>query len=160
MNKKPIILTLDLGTTTGWALINKNEIIMSGTTSFNNRRFDGGGMRFMRFMRWLDETLVLLGEIDSVYFEEVRRHIGMDAAHVYGGFMASLTAWCESHNIPYEGIPVGTIKKFITGKGNAGKQAVIAAVEARGHKPEDNNEADAIALLYCVLENRKNELKL
>ena len=39
--------------------------------------------------------------------------------------------------------------KFITGKGNAGKQAVIAAVQALGHLPEDDNEADALAL--CIL---------
>jgi hypothetical protein len=148
MNKKPIILTLDLGTTTGWAIINKNEIIMSGTTSFNNRRF-------MRFMRWLDETLVLLGEIDLVYFEEVRRRPGRLPQNAYACYMASLTAWCESHKIPYKSVSVVTIKKALTGKGNSKKETVREAVADRGHKPEDNSEADAIALLYCVLENRK-----
>ncbi len=34
--------------------------------------------------------------------------------------MGHLTAWCEHHNIPYQGVPVGTIKKHATGKGNAG----------------------------------------
>ena len=72
--------------------------------------------------------------------------------HAYGGFLASLTAWCEEHSIPYEGVPVGTIKKFITGKGNAGKAAVIAAVKALGHLPEDDNEADALALLHFARE--------
>ena len=43
-------------------------------------------------------------------------------------------------------------KKFITGKGNAGKQAVIAAVKALGHLPEDDNEADALALLHFARE--------
>ena len=50
----------------------------------------------------------------------------------YGGFLATLTAWCEEQSIPYQGVPVGTIKRFIAGKGNADKQAVIAAVRARG----------------------------
>ena len=85
--------------------------------------------------------------IDSVYFEEVRRHVGVDAAHAYGGFLAHLTAWCEHHGIPYEGVPVGTIKKFVTGKGNADKAAVITAIRRLGYAPEDDNEADALAIL-------------
>ena len=58
-------------------------------------------MRYLRFERWLDETRKIAGGIDAVYFEEVRRHIGTDAAHVFGGFLATLTAWCEAHSIPY-----------------------------------------------------------
>lgn len=151
-NDQPILLSLDLGTATGWALSNKHGRIMSGTAHFRPRRFEGGGMRYLRFERWLNETRDVSGEINAVYFEEVRRHLGVDAAHAYGGFLASLTAWCEEHSIPYEGVPVGTIKKFITGKGNAGKQAVIAAVQALGHHPEDDNEADALALLHFARE--------
>jgi hypothetical protein len=41
---------------------------------------------------------------------------------------------------------VKTIKKFITGCGNASKQDVINAVQTRGYRPIDDNEADAIAL--------------
>ncbi len=45
-------------------------------------------------------------------------------------------------------MPVGTIKKHATGKGNAGKDLVIAAMTALGHVPADDNEADALALLH------------
>ena len=72
--------------------------------------------------------------------------------YVHGGFLATLTAWCEEHEVPYEGVPVGTIKRHVTGKGNAGKQAVIEAVRALGFEPEDDNEADALALLHWVVE--------
>ena len=81
----------------------------------------------------------------------MRRHVGVDAAHAYGGFLATLTAWCEHHPIPYQGVPVGTIKKYATGKGNAGKEDVIAAIRARGYVPVDDNEADALALLYWAI---------
>ncbi len=107
---QPILLSLDLGTATGWALSNKHGRIMSGTAHLRPHRFEGGGMRYLRFERWLNETRDVSGEINAVYFEEVRRHLGVDAAHAYGGFLASLTAWCEEHNISYEGVPVGTIK--------------------------------------------------
>ena len=38
------------------------------------------------------------------------------------------------------------------GKGNADKQAMIAAVRERGFEPGDDNEADAIAILLWALE--------
>ena len=42
------ILALDLGTTTGWASL-AGGIVHSGTASFRSGRYDGGGMRYLRF---------------------------------------------------------------------------------------------------------------
>jgi Holliday junction resolvasome RuvABC endonuclease subunit len=50
-------------------------------------------------------------------------------------------------------VPVGTIKRHVTGRGNADKDAVIAAVRALGFDPFDDNEADALALLDWALRN-------
>ena len=146
------MLALDLGTTTGWALHGQDGLITSGTVSFRPGRFDGGGMRYLRFTNWLGEIDRLSGPISTIWFEEVRRHAGTDAAHVYGGLMATLTAWAELRGVPYEGVPVGTIKRHATGKGNADKEAMIAAARARGFSPADDNEADAIAILFWALE--------
>ena len=49
-------------------------------------------------------------------------------------------------------VPVGTIKRHATGKGNAPKEAMIAAARARGFSPADDNEADAIAILHWAIE--------
>ena len=148
------ILALDLGTTTGWAIRDFDGLITSGTASFKPGRYDGGGMRYLRFTNWLTELDRLSGPIATIWFEEVRRHAGTDAAHVYGGLMASLTSWGELRGIPYEGVPVGTIKRHATGKGNANKVAMIAAAQARGFSPADDNEADAIAILHWAIESR------
>ena len=150
---RSIIIALDLGTNTGWAIREVKGNITSGTASFKTARFEGGGMPFLRFKRWLTDLKVTLGAIDAIYFEEVRAHKGVDAAHKYGGFVAHLTSWCEHHGIPYSGIPVGTIKKHITGKGNAPKESVIMAVKNKGFAPIDDNEADSLALLDFVLNN-------
>ena len=149
-----VTLALDLGTTTGWAIHGHDGLITSGTVSFKPRRFDGGGMRYLRFTNWLTELDRLSGPITAIWFEEVRRHAGTDAAHVYGGLMASLTSWAELRGIPYEGVPVGTIKRHATGKGNAPKQAMLEAARDRGFSPADDNEADAIAILMWALETR------
>ena len=148
------VLALDLGTTTGWALRPRNGNTAHRFVSFKMQRFEGGGMRYLRFKRWLTEMKTLAGDVHAVYFEEVRRHAGVDAAHVYGGLMATLTAWCEHHNIPYQGVPVGTIKKHATGKGNASKDEVIAAMRALGHPVTDDNEADALAILHWAIDTQ------
>lgn len=111
-------------------------------------------MRYLRFRGWLDSMTTNVAGLSAIYFEEVRRHAGTDAAHIYGGLLATLTAWCEQQGIAYQGVPVGTIKRFIAGKGNADKAAVIAAVRARGFAPGDDNEADAIAILLWSIETQ------
>ena len=141
-------LALDLGTKTGWALRSNGQLI-SGVQSFKPGRYEGGGMRFLKFGMWLNEVQDG-SKFDAVHFEEVRRHAGTDAAHVYGGFLAYLSAWCEQRQIPYSGVPVGTIKKSFTGKGNANKDAMIERARELGYSPTDDNEADAIALLLTV----------
>ncbi|MCE8556335.1 hypothetical protein KBY29_18630 [Ruegeria pomeroyi] len=150
----PVVLALDLGTTTGWSLQAADGLITSGTVSFRPSRYDGGGMRYLRFANWLTELDRLSGPIAAIWFEEVRRHLGTDAAHVHGGLLAVLTSWGELRGVPYQGVLVGTIKRHATGKGNAPKQAMIDSARKRGFSPADDNEADAIAILLWALETR------
>lgn len=138
-----MLLALDLGTKCGWAT-NSNAGIAHGMQEFKNDRFSGGGMRFLKFEKWLME----LPKPTQVVFEEVRRHAATDAAHVYGGLMAVVTKWCEANKIPYQGVPVGTIKKSWVGKGSCKKDVMIAEAKKRGYNVDDDNEADALALLH------------
>lgn len=152
-----IVLALDLGTNTGFCC-GTAEHSVSGTWSLKQGRFDGGGMRFVKFRGKLNE-IANAYKPQLVVYEEVRRHLGTDAAHVYGGLQAIVTEWCEQNGIPYEGVPVGAIKKFAAGKGNAKKDAMIAAVAERwGVVTDDDNEADAVALFHCKV-SELNELE-
>lgn len=143
-----MLLALDLGTRTGWATYN-NKNIISGFQDFKEDRFSGGGMRFLKFEKWLNNFEF----ISHVVFEEVRRHKGTDASHVYGGFLSILTKWCEERVIPYQGIPVATIKKNWTGKGTAKKDVMINEAKKRGYIASDDNEVDAIAILDYWIKN-------
>jgi Holliday junction resolvasome RuvABC endonuclease subunit len=157
------ILSLDLGTKTGWAVLADGHI-SSGEKEFKTDRFEGGGIRYLKFKSWLSSLQEGARGLDLVTFEEVRNHAGVTAAHLYGGFLAHLTAWCEVEKIPYQGIPVATIKQHATGKGNAGKAAMIFAMIKKGHnhlrvktnnkgkETGDDNEADALAILYYSME--------
>lgn len=143
------ILALDLGTACGYALSNGDRDPISGTLDLRPRRHEGGGMRYLTFRTNLR---VLSHEIDLVVYEEVRRHLGTDAAHVYGGLLAVLQAECEERKIPYQGVPVGTIKRFATGKGNADKGTMVAAAQVRWPNVKDDNEADALWLLAWAIQ--------
>ena len=136
------ILAIDPGTKCGFAL----GPYESGVWNLSPGRHEGGGMRFLRLRAYLAEAAK---DVNLVVYEEVRRHLGTDAAHIYGGIVAIISEHCEEYSIPYKGVPVGTIKKSATGKGNANKEAMLAA--AREKWPEvnivDDNQADALFLL-------------
>lgn len=130
----------------GFALRLKDGSIISGVKKFKHNSYEGAGMRYLRFSEqirnWHKEY-----ELKFVAFEEVRAHTGTIAAHVYGGFKAVLTKWCEENSVPYCGVPVGVIKKSATGKGSASKEQMIAAANELGFYISDDNEADAIHIL-------------
>ncbi len=139
-------LALDLGTRCGWAIFDGTHHVASGTwllQSDRQRRFEGAGMKWLRLRQMLGEVYA---GVDKVAIEEVRRHMGVDAAHAYGGALAVVTAFCEAESIPYEGFPVATIKKHATGKGNAKKDAMMDAARAKWPtvELEDDNHADAL----------------
>ena len=145
-------VALDLGTTTGWAVLLDGQII-SGTWHLATKRHEGGGMRYVRFRNQLDELIKEMSPMGPVcvFYEEVRRHMGTTASHVYGGFESHLQAYCDEHSVPYESVCVGTIKKHATGKGNSNKAKMIEAAKAKwGHDFTDDNEVDARWLLDYV----------
>ena len=150
------ILALDLGRTTGWALALPEGRIYSGTEEFRPGRFESSGMALLRFRSWLSVMHQQGSGLAACVFEEVRRHNGTTAAHTYGEFLGQLKAWADEdhNNVPYLGVPVGTIKKFATGKGNAGKDEMIEAVRTRLGHPDvaDHNEADALAILHWAMK--------
>ena len=150
------ILALDLGRTTGWALAQPEGQIFSGFEEFKPGRFESSGMALLRFRSWLSVMHQQGCGIGICVFEEVRRHNGTTAAHTYGEFLGQLKAWADDQKdkVHYLGVPVGTIKKFATGKGNASKEEMIEAVRAKLGYPgvADHNEADAIAILHWALE--------
>ena len=150
-----IVIGLDLGSVTGWAVGDASRLIGSGTWDLKGGRFEGGGMRYLRFRKLLGETIDVAAQDGpvAVFFEEVRRHIGTDAAQTYGGFMAALTSLCEERGIPYAGIPIGTIKKRATKKGNASKEDMISAANLQWRiYTQDDNRADALWVMQCGIE--------
>ena len=144
-----IVLGIDPGTKCGWCLLDGEKRLASGVWNLSPKRHEGGGMRFVRLRAYFVEVL---RQAEVVAYEEVRRHMGVDAAHIYGGIVAVITEVCEAQSKPYRGIPVGTAKKLLTGKGNADKPAMVAAANVRfaPHEVETDDEADALAVALAL----------
>ncbi len=153
------ILALDLGTKCGYSvhkpeLSNPTRGNLSGVWNFAASRFDSHGQKFVGFKNALHE-MFLMEDIKFVVYEEVRAHIAVDAAHSYGGFLAILQSVCLEHKVEYKGVPVGTIKKYATGKGNAKKPDMIVAASRLFPSINviDDNHADALCLLSWATKN-------
>lgn len=143
------VLALDLGLRTGWAIRTPGGAILSGVLDLRPKKDDGYGRPFRLFQAWLET----LEPPHLVAWEEVRRKLWFDAAAMrYGGFQAILLAWCEKYDILYQPVGVSTIKLVICGTGTASKEEVSALIKAKGHEPEDDNESDALALLYTMID--------
>ena len=141
------ILAIDPGTHCGYAL----SPFESGVWDLSVGRHSGGGMRFVKLRNFLTKATTDsedFARCNMVVYEEVRGHKGTDAAQVYGGIVAIITEHCELNLIPYQGVPVGTIKKFAAGKGNSNKEVMLAAARERWPEVDivDDNQADALFL--------------
>ena len=150
------VLALDLGTQCGWAVATREGVMRSGSDRFDPKRCGGTGKRWLAFREFLTARAREAGSIQAVYYEDVKAHgPGVQAAHVYGGFLAVLELWCAANNIPLYGVGVGTIKKHATGHGNAKKPDMVAAAQALGVRVVDDNQADAVALLAYALDEER-----
>ena len=68
-----------------------------------------------------------------------------------------IQTYCEDYDVNYIAVPVGTIKKRASGKGNCGKDVMIETANAEFVSPPsevitDDNIADAMWLLQIGLE--------
>lgn len=142
------ILALDLGTKTGWAY-SKRGLVCSSTKKFTPRKKDHPAYRWVAFKTWLSEMIASY-DIQAVYYEKVMSHSATRAAHCYGAFEALLEVACYSRNCELIPVGVGTIKKFATGRGNASKNEMMAAIDDSVDLVDDNH-ADALHLLNYAL---------
>ncbi len=165
------ILALDLGTHTGWAmdtaaglelgtwqLATPAEIKAWGKSRLS-RRCDP------RFARLFTHLHQLSGRFDVVVFEDVQFSSYMQQCQLWASFRAVVCMAMGSLAL-VESVPVGTLKKFATGMGNATKHDMLRAAlnsmpdrfaPAPGHPdalldrhtglPLDDNAIDALHLL-------------
>lgn len=141
------ILALDCATKLGWAL-SVNGVRTSGVQTFDLKRGESAGMRWLRFDKWLRD-IHNLNPIDIIYFEQAH-HRGGAATDVGVGFVTKIHEFAAA--IEAETCPVhtATLKSFAarsTGiKGGKGK-VTMAAADKLGWAYQSSDEADALWIL-------------
>jgi Holliday junction resolvasome RuvABC endonuclease subunit len=143
------ILALDLGTTMGWAT-DIHGSFDTGVNVFDVKRGESPGMRYLRFNGWLAQFAPDGWRPDLIVYEQTHNRGGA-ATEVAAGFATRVQEFCARQRIEHAAVHSATLKKFATGKGNADKPAMVAAVARRWKAVIDDNEADAIALFHYAL---------
>jgi Holliday junction resolvasome RuvABC endonuclease subunit len=140
------ILALDPSTRTGWA----HSCGQSGVWDLSIRRDESKGMRLIRLRGKLNEIRAAVG-VDLVVYEAARHAAPkmQGALVVQAEIQGVIVLWCEDNHIQYVGLSPSEIKKHATGKGNAGKDQMLAAAKAKWPDMEivDDNNADALWIL-------------
>lgn len=154
-----ITIGIDLGSKCGVAWTAGSTIYGAKTMLWDlkHKPKEHGGARFARFRRSLTALLAEPQQEYRIYFERVMRHLSSDSAHVYGALWGAMLEVCMTRQIKPVGVPVPTLKKYATGRGNADKSQMIRAANERlAWGGSDDNEADALWLLDFGL-NTKSE---
>lgn len=155
-----IILALDIATKTGWAVGSITpdktiEWVESGVENFRQTQNESKGTVFLRFRRWLFDR-AQEWEPGLIHYEQPHMR-GKAATTLLMGFITRLIEICDLWDppIPYSTVQTNVLKKAATGKGNAGKPAMIEAAKAAFPDIEiiDDNHADALHLLRHAIDN-------
>lgn len=147
-----MILALDISLYTGWAAGRGGDVAF-GSRDFSSRNHDYAVVG-RRFHEWVAD-LITEHEPTVLVIERPFFAPGLTQAsrRLLSGMVWEAHRVAEIREVKREEYSPSTIKKHITGNGRAGKDDVMRAVQALGHKISNDHEADAVAMLLCH-ENR------
>lgn len=183
--RKPLeykrIIGLDFSSTTGAAFIDvipgqpiTDGKIFSCQWNLGVGPHDTNSIRYVRLKYFLQLTAP-----DLIFYEEVKytgqAHVpgmkqnlsalvarAVTGAQVVHSLSAVMLAWAEQNGIPVQSVPISTLKKYATGKGNANKVDMINECNVQfgtDLNPVDyessgvDNIADATFLCAMAVEN-------
>lgn len=151
------ILALDCATRTGWATLIDGHI-ESGVQDFSKKRGESNGMVFLRFNSWLAglyEVTSFLNKkrtFDLVVYEQAH-HQGGAATEICVGLTTRAQEFATRIGAEYMPVKTTVLKKWATGKGNAGKEEMMRWFTREfGREPVTDDEADAAALLLYAID--------
>jgi hypothetical protein len=140
-----LAMGLDLGNSCGYALTwarpglpydPRAAYTLMGQLDLSLGPYDSGPVRLIRLRQLLEIT-----RPNILFFEDVRYtpptssfrtnatailNRAAGPIEFFGSLKGCIASWAESCGVPCQGFPIASIKKRATGKGNAGKPAVIA----------------------------------
>ena len=157
-----MLLALDLGMHCGWALFTRaGARLASGVWHLGKDTVRG---RFGELLLYLRTKIGAQG-VRRVAYEHVHHHTGIDAGHVYGGWLAVLDMLVHATHVALvpittseihaiagvkrarspkrEGLSQAELRKAAKVRRDTNKMSTVEAARARGWTVADDNEAEA-----------------
>lgn len=151
------VLALDTATKTGWAHSNGT----SGVQDFSPRRGDSPGMRYIEFRAWLHRILDA-APVELIVYEQPGGMRSRAATHVCESLIGQAEVVATERKIEITSRSPSDLKKYIRPDVKANKRnkpRMMQYVENNWPdiKLADDNHADAILLLWYVLQDLRIE---
>lgn len=150
-----IHLALDLGTRTGIAIA--DERVVLDLTHWDLDKPAGSSHR-RKFRGFRDRLKRKLHEIAGrdpeivIFYEKALGHYpGSTAAQIWGAWWGILECLAGDYGLETYAFPAATIKKAAAGHGRTDKDGVRQMMRNFGYRPDTDDEADALAILYTGL---------
>lgn len=153
------ILALDLATKTGWAHLARPDRPPTFGSFRIARPGCGDGKFFAKADAWIVQ-LMRRTHPDKIYYESPYIRGAVNLRTVLK--LAGLAAIVDMEGFTLLGIETETVnpttlKKHFTSNGRAKKPEMIAQCRRHGWDPENDNEADALAILHMAACHLKYE---
>ncbi len=145
------ILALDLGATTGWAVVEDGKALNYGEKYFPGARTE----RLWKFQDWLHRIIHEFSHVDVLIFERPFCR-GLHATRSLWGMAGIAEAEAHGQGITSLDIVPSTLKKWATGSGRGIKDKMVLAAQVLIYPDERSlreHEADAIILGLYAAEN-------
>jgi len=155
VTKDFVTLSLDLGSTFGWALGKNGEVTHCDEVTLGKGEAHPAH-RFLKFHEFLHN----FRGVNEILYEDVPRFESTGAAKIYCGMLAVLQMFCCVQGIRMSSMKSNTVKKHFTGNGNASKNMMCETAHKLGWRggrrgtDSEHNACDAIALLWVVYTKR------
>lgn len=136
------------------------KILSYGTKHIKKSNEKIDGERLVRFWNWLEE-------MNEKYAPKLILYEAARSMKNYTGLIAIaelcglIKLFCEQNKILYIDLSIKTIKKIITGNGNAEKSDMISAINKLYNiEVSDDNEADGIGIYTVGVRDYENYIQL
>jgi Holliday junction resolvasome RuvABC endonuclease subunit len=109
--------------------------------------------RGMQRLAWLRREIALVVEGADLVAVEGYAYARANQAHQLGELGGVIRLLLHECGVRYVDVPPAVLKRYATGRGNAGKgQVLVEAVKRLGYEGSDDNEADALWLRALALD--------
>ena len=149
------IIAFDLAMVTGWAWAGHGEL-HAGRFDLRNTGGKSANRHGAKFSEFVVSTTQLLLEVEPqiVYYEDAgssARRTSMAQTQLWFAWRALLLGVCHELSIPVDSVNTSTYKKEFGLPFRCGKDDVIRECNQRGIAIDDDNMADAVAILNVGL---------